>query len=218
MGYRYDDLAPGEIYHLYTRGVEQRNLFLDNNDYQRFTALLLHCLPKEKITSYSMNERAGRTPYLTKEGAGLVDLLCYCLMTNHVHLLIRENVEGGTSLYMRRVLTSYACYFNRQQRRSGSLFVHPFKAVLINGDDQLMHVSRYIHLNPFVAHLSKNIFSYRWSSLQDYVEPRASKATCHQSVIKAIMAPNTYKEFVQKEADYAQSLADLKHLLVDIAI
>ncbi len=214
MGYRYDDLAPGEVYHVFTRGVEKRKIFLDVLDRQRFLSLLTHCLPQGPNRSFSINKRYKQQNRLTAEGEGLVDLLCYCLMGNHIHLLIRENIEGGTSLYMRRLLTSYSCYFNVRRGRSGSLFIHPFKAVLVGQDEQLLHVGRYIHLNPYVARVVENVYDYAWSSLKEYTVG-GSDRTCHKSLVRSIMPARQYRSFIEDEADYARSIADVEHLLVD---
>ncbi len=215
MGYRYDDLAPGEIYHVYTRGIERRNVFLDRADRERFSDLLVHCLPRNQLRSYSIARRLKIKQEITKDGAGLIDLLSYCLMSNHIHLLIKENFDGGTSLYMHRLLTSYARYFNVRQDRSGSLFVNPFKAVLISGDDQLLHVSRYIHLNPFMARIVGDPLVYRWSSLKEYVEEQP-KFLCHYSLIKEMVPPQDYRDFIYDEAGYVRSLVETEHLLIDI--
>ena len=123
MAYRIDEFAPGEIYHIFNRGVEKRSIFLDNSDRLRFIELLTYSLAKENIQSYSTAKRLRRKIEPTEEGDGLVDLLCYCLMKNHFHLLIRENVEGGITAYMKRLLIGYSKYFNTKQQRSGSLFI-----------------------------------------------------------------------------------------------
>ena len=164
--------------------------------------------------SYSTARKLGRESELTKKRKGLVDILCYCLMDNHFHLLIRENIEKGTSVYMQRVLNSYAKFFNLSQRRSGPLFIRPFKAVLIDGDDYFLHVSRYIHLNPYVAHMIKNPLEYRWSSLLEYTQLTTRKS-CHTLLLRSMVNTEEYKEFVLDYADYARSLADTQHLLID---
>ncbi|MDP3997314.1 MAG: transposase [bacterium] len=216
MSYRYDELAPGEIYHVCTRGVEQKNIFRDNNDRERFIKLIIHCLAKDTTISFSTALKLNKDITLPTEKAGLVDLLCYCLMDNHVHLLVRENIEGGTSKYLLRLLTAYAKYFNMSEQRSGSLFVNPFHAVLIDGNEQLLHVSRYIHLNPYVAHITKNPLHYHWYSLPEYTQiNKQQEPTCHTSLIHSIIKPQDYLKFVCDEADYARSLGDIKHLLVD---
>ncbi|MBI4022474.1 MAG: transposase [Candidatus Andersenbacteria bacterium] len=216
MSYRYDELAPGEVYHICTRGVEQRIIFRHNEDRQRFIKLMIHCLARDETISFSTAQKLKHEVVLSEDGAGLVDLLCYCLMDNHVHMLVRENIGGGTSKYLLRLLTGYAKYFNMSEHRSGSLFVNPFRAVLVDGDEQLLHVSRYIHLNPYVSRVIDDPLGYRWSSLPEYLADRhATKATCHRSLLHSIIGARDYKKFVVNEAGYARSLGDIKHLLVD---
>lgn len=214
MAYRYDDLAPGEVYHVFTRGVDKQNIFRDDVDRKRWLGLLVHCLPVGVIQSYSLALRSKNEQKITESGVGLIDLMAYCLMNNHVHLLLKENHENGTSLYMQRLLNSYAKYFNVRHKRSGPLFTGRFKAVLVDEDDQLLHVSRYIHLNPYVAHMVKDPLGYQWSSLTDYVTEK-SKPTCHTGLISELMDPAEYQKFVTDEADYAQANHDAEHLLFD---
>ena len=99
-------------------------------------------------------------------------------------------------------------------KRSGPLFTGRFKAVLVDGDEQLLHVSRYIHLNPFVAHMINNLIVYPWSSLGEYVGTIKTN-TCHTKLISSMMDSNEYKAFVTDEADYARAVADAQHLLLD---
>ncbi len=153
-----------------------RDIFRHTSDRARFLALILHCLPQGSIPSYSRARKIKKEHQLTRPGEGLVDVLCYCLMSNHVHFLLRENVDNGISRYMQRLLNSYARYFNVSSQRSGSLFVNPFKAVLVVNDNQLLHVGRYIHLNPYVAHMVEDPFGYRWSSLSEYLSAKAGGA------------------------------------------
>lgn len=214
MVYRYDDLAPGEVYHICTHGVDKKNILRDKADYERCLALLKHCLPQGVIQSYSIAKRLKNEIELTPSGRGLVDILGYCLMNNHFHLLIRENIDDGTSLYMQRLLGSYAKYFNLRYKRSGPLFMGRFKAVLVNSDEQLLHVSRYIHLNPYVAHMVEDPLVYSWSSLGNYIGAIATKI-CHTELISKMMDSKAYLEFVKDEADYARATEDSKHLLLD---
>jgi len=232
MAYRYDDLAPGEVYHICSRGVDRRDILLDKADKERCLALFKHCLPPGIIRSYSIAKRLKDEIELTGSGSGLVDLLSYCLMDNHLHLLVKENIEGGTSLYMQRLLNSYAKYFNLRYKRSGPLFTSRFKAVLVDGDEQVLHVSRYIHLNPYVAHMVEDPLAYPWSSLGDYIGTTVKKTchaglisgmmnskdfkkTCHAGLISGMMNSKDFKSFVKDEADYARSIEDEKHLLLD---
>lgn len=214
MGYRTDWFAPGEVYHLYTRGVNRLNIFRSDTDRERCIELLKHCLPQGKITSFSVARRLKHELSLTTRGDGLVDLLAYCLMDNHVHLLVQENFENGTSQYMQRVLNAYASYFNRRYNRSGPLFTSRFKSVYVGNDEQLLHVSRYIHLNPYAAHMVDNPLDYSWSSLQYYVHLKKDP-DCHIELIHSMADCQKYTTFILDEADYARSIADAKHALID---
>ncbi len=176
--------------------------------------MMLHCLSREKVRSFSFALRFRQEFNLTMSSEGLVDILCYCLMSNHIHLLVKENVSSGTSRFMQKLLNGYAKYFNMNQQRTGSLFTNPFHAVLINGDEQLLHVSRYIHLNPYIAHMTDKVLSYRWSSLAEYIS-NSNEPTCHTNLIHSLLKPQEYKKFVVDEAEYARSIADIKHLLID---
>jgi putative transposase len=215
MGYRYDEFAPGEIFHVFTRGVENRKIFRDDKDRERFLKLMLYCLNQEKMPSFSYTLNTKQEFMLLPEGEGLADILGYCLMTNHIHLLLKENVEGGISRYMQKLLNGYAKYFNMSQQRTGSLFVNPFRAVLVDDDGQLLHVSRYIHLNPYVADMIKDVFNYRWSSLKEYVGNK-EKHLCHTTLIQSLMNPNEYRTFVNDEAGYVRSKGEMKHILIDM--
>jgi len=215
VGYRYEGFLPGEMYHVCSRGVEQRKIFLNDRDHLRFLSLLHHCLPVGPIQSYSVAKRLKRKSQNLKEGEGLVDVLVYCLMSNHFHLLVRENVEAGVTRYFQRLLNSYARYFNVKYRRSGSLFAGPFRAVAVDGDEYLLHVSRYIHLNPYVASMVHDPFSYRWSSLGEYTGDSAAGDYCHTAFITGLVSPADYKKFVADQADYAREIEGIKHLVLE---
>jgi len=214
MGYRLEEFAPGEIYHAWTRGVEKRRVFEGGGDKDRFISVMLHCLSRGQVMSYSAAKKLKIKPTKIKSGEGLVDLLAYCLMDNHIHWLVKENVEKGISVYFQRVLNSYAKHFNMREDRSGSLFLSPFKAVLVDGDEYFLHISRYIHLNPHAAHMVDNPFGYKWSSLSEYVDS-SKGGICHVDLVRSMMSVIEYRKFVVDEADYARSLAEVQHLLID---
>lgn len=211
MGYRKHSFTPGGVYHIYNRGVEKRDIFLSDSDRIRFRALLLHCLPVGRNPSYSLLKNPERQK---QRGKKLVDVLCYCLMPNHFHLLLKETEDKGVSTYMQRFMNSYVRYFNTKQQRSGPLFAGPFRSVPITGDDQLLHVSRYIHLNPYVASLSDDPFTYAWSSLNEYVSSPKYRF-CQIDLIKHMLKPAQHRKFITDYADYARELGDIKHLLHD---
>jgi len=138
--------APGEFYHVYNRGTEKRDIFIDSIDFDRFLTIL-----------YLANQTApadlklqGRTLYKVepRQGEVLVDLAAYCLMPNHLHLLIRERSDNGISKFMQKVTTGYTMYFNKRYERTGGLFQGTFKATHVDNDRYLRYLVSYIHLNP----------------------------------------------------------------------
>jgi len=128
----------GEYYHIYNRGVEKRKIFIAKSDYERFL-FLLYILNQEVSTQVRDLKKKKKTQKelfsLVREGKQLVSIGAYCLMPNHFHLLVREEVEGGVSKFMLKLQTAYSMYFNIKNDRSGSLFQGPFKAEHIGEDD-----------------------------------------------------------------------------------
>ena len=127
------------------RGIDKRDLFLTENDYKKY----LHYVESAKEKSE-------------------ISLLAYCLMTNHVHMLLKEgNEEVGDSI--RRIAVGYAQYHNRTHGRTGHLFQNRYQSEPVNDDSYLLVVSRYIHQNPLKAGLVKNTKDYQWSSYNQYL-------------------------------------------------
>lgn len=147
MSIRKKPFAVDEYYHLYSRGVEKRSIFLEENDYKHFVSLLFLCnsnksfvfrsIPKKDVENFSFD--CGEV--VTAIGA-------YCLMPNHFHILIRETMENGISKFMNKLLTSYSMYFNKKYKRTGTLFEGVFQASYVDKDEYLKYLFSYIHLNP----------------------------------------------------------------------
>ena len=157
--YRKTPFVENEHYHIYSRGVEKRKIFLNTKDYNRFVALL-----------YIMNQNASfrmdnflrenkndlKNIFKEKRERTLVSILGYCLMPNHFHLILHENTEGGISKFMAKLLTAYSMYFNTKYQRSGPLFTRPFRSEHIKNESQYMYIFSYVHLNPI------SIFDKKW--------------------------------------------------------
>ena len=139
----------GEYYHLFTRGVEKRKIFLETRDYERMLALL-YILNQEDHFHVSNFFNRGKTAseiYKIKKGKLLISILGYSLMPNHFHVVVREIKRGGISKFMSKVLTAYSMFFNKKYERSGPLFVRPFRSSHIGDDVYFRHIFSYIHLN-----------------------------------------------------------------------
>ena len=142
------DFSTGEFYHIYSRGIEHRNIFLDDRDYLRFTTLLYVANSATPIHISNFSKWKSFDFFQLPRGARLVDITAYCLMTNHFHLLIHDPNGGNISIFMKKLLTGYSMYFNKKYHRTGSLFEGAFKAQHVNADEYLKYLFAYIHLNP----------------------------------------------------------------------
>ena len=160
--YRKTPFAEGEHYHIYSRGVEKRKIFLNIKDYDRFMALLY-------IMNQDLSFRMDNFLQVHKNNLGeifkeerektLVSILGYCLMPNHFHLILHEHTEGGISKFMNKLLTAYSMYFNIKYERSGPLFNHPFRSEHINNESQYLYIFSYVHLNPL------SIIDKKWKEI-----------------------------------------------------
>ncbi|MBA4318432.1 MAG: hypothetical protein C0412_08530 [Flavobacterium sp.] len=142
--------APGEYYHIYNRGVDKRDIFMDKHDYERFLLLLNVCNSKLPIDvrRIDQDELCGGFASADDQSDKLVDIGVYCLMPNHFHILFREKNDNGISKFVQKLLTAYTMYFNNKYKRSGSLFQGVFQAKHANRDNYLKYLYSYIHLNP----------------------------------------------------------------------
>lgn len=133
------------FYHLYNRGVEKRQIFIDDEDYRTFLFNLKKCLLPPK----KWKKKPHWLPEIfLGELEKKINLIAYCLMPNHFHFLVKQKSEDGITKLISKVCTSYTMYFNKRNNRVGSLFQGVYKAVMLETDEQLLHLSRYIHLNP----------------------------------------------------------------------
>ncbi len=204
--------AEGEYYHIYNRGVEKRNIFLNGEDYKRF---ILGLIVFNNQGCFSNIRRIKLQKYnLEEDEKYFVEIVCYCLMPNHYHLVLCQKSEYGISKFMHRVGTGYAKYFNEKNKRNGVLFQGRFKAVHINSDEYLLHLSRYIHLNPLDL-LQKDwkekglknrksaieyLKNYEWSSLSYYLDfKKDALPSIDSSVITdQFSTPGAYSKFISE--------------------
>ncbi|MBI2330135.1 transposase [Candidatus Daviesbacteria bacterium] len=204
----------GQFYHIYNRGVEKRTIFEKQWDYSRLIKTIRYYQllgPKPKLSKFV----AGSVfkPDINKK---IVDIICYCLMPNHFHFLIKQLEDGGITEFISKLSNSYTKYYNVKYNRVGPLLQGEFKAVLIESDEQLIHVSRYIHLNPIASFLIKDLNEYRWSSYKEYIENNTNGICNKEDILNFFKSPKEYEKFVLDQVDYAQRLEIIKHQLMDI--
>lgn len=223
MPARLTPLVNEFYYHIYNRGVNRRQIFVNKHDYIhalniiKFYNYVDYPIRFSKFKLLSLDQRREIWGRLVNSQR-YVDIISYCLMPNHFHLLVKQNIDNGISKFMSNFQNSYTRYFNVKNDRTGHLLQGQFKAKKIDSDEQLLHVSRYIHLNPYSSAVVKdfdNLLSYKWSSLPEY-QDKESFNICNKDIIKTYFHKKAdYFEFVKDNADYQKSLEDVKHLTLE---
>ena len=222
MPYRNIPFVTNQVYHVFNRSIASQSIFIDRRDYKRILDLINYYrfkkpplrfshynrLPKEQKADYEKSFMINQNPML--------EILAYCIMPNHVHFLLRPKIDNSISDFMRNLQNGYSKYFNTKRERTGSLFQFMFKAVRIETDEQLVHVSRYIHLNPVTSYILKveNLEQYKWSSFKDYVFDMNSFVS-KEMILGRFKSPQKYKKFVFDQAEYQRELNKIKHLSLE---
>jgi putative transposase len=186
-------------YHLYNRGNNKQQIFIDSQDYFFFIRLLkIYLSPELKI-----NPRTGL--FRPENLSETVNLSCFCLMPNHYHLLVKQTDKNGITQLTQHVNSTYVMYFNKKYQKVGSLFEGKLKGVLIDSDTYLLHLSRYIHRNPINLLNSDPFDEYPYSSYPYYVGKKHASWIETKSILDYFYSPltikqtaqMTYKEFVE---------------------
>lgn len=205
---RDGEFAPGEYYHIYNRGIDKRIIFKSSYDYQRFI-MLLYVANNEKSIRLddvlNKNKKSFQEVFSIKRNKPLVSIGAWVLMPNHFHIILREEVEGGISKFMKKLGTGYSMFFNIKYQRTGGLFGGPFKSKHISEDLYLKHLFGYLHLNPLdikfcgweqlidkknPKELKDFLMKYLYSSYQDYI----AKDRPEQGILSKNNFPNYFEE------------------------
>jgi putative transposase len=211
--YRIREFEEQGYYHIFDRGIETKKVFLDNQDYQIFLYYLKVYLqdPKALLIKYPQLPLRLQAKNLTSQ----ISLIAYCLMPNHFHLLLQQLTKDGVSKFMKQLLNAYTFYFNKKYGRTGAIFEGRYKAARIQSDELLLHITRYIHLNPTVAKLIDNPKDYKWSSHKNYLLNSKDELVHTKTVLSFFRTINEYQKFVRNQINYAKELAKFKHLIID---
>lgn len=217
-------LATDEIYHVINRGVASQPTFTDKRNYQRFLDLMFYYQnldqPGKYSHFYSLSSDIKKQILddLRRRGEFLVDIICYCLMPNHFHLLLKQRVDNGISNFLSLLANSYTRYFNTKNERHGPLFQGKFKAIRIENNEQLLHVSRYIHLNPYSGYVIKildRLEQYPYSSFPEYLTKTQNNRCQNEIILDQFENHQAYRQFILNQADYQKELQNIKQLLLE---
>lgn len=215
MPTRKDPLITGCYYHIYNRAQHNLVPFSEQSCLIEFTKGIRYYTQYKPKTKLSMRDKVKRDiadDYKNR----LVDILAYCIMPNHYHLLLKQRQDNGISTYIRRLQNSFVHYYNTKHHQKGSLFQGNFQSSLITSQEHLIHVSRYIHLNPTSAKIVKDPFEYPYSSFSMFVNQQFSPPFIPDDLLGSHETPTSYVQFVRDNILYQQELQIIKHELLDV--
>lgn len=197
-------------YHIYNRGVEKRKIFQTERDYQRFLDNLRYYLHNQKIpfTKFQRLSERDKATYLkmnpeTPE-TRRVHLIAYCLIPNHFHLLLKGEQYDGVTTFVSDISNSHTRYFNLKHERVGRLLQGTFKSKEIAGEESLLQVTRYIHLNPVLSELTKRPEEYPYSSYKVWIGQKRPSLLSHGLIatwVEKVGGFEGYKRFVESKID-----------------
>lgn len=219
------------LYHIYNRGVEKRKIFLDKDDHFRFVHNLFEFndeasannLYYYRLPSYEVQ------PHKISKRKLIVEIIAFCLMPNHFHLLLRQTIDGGIVKFMQKLGTGYTMYFNKKYQRVGGLFQGRFKATLLEKQSHFLYLPHYIHLNPLDLKVPswknkkldnptkalKFLESYRWSSYLDHIGRKNFPSVISLNIFKKLYGtPNEYRDSLIEWLD-DMDFADLSEVAIE---
>lgn len=206
---RKHKFALGEYYHIYNRGTEKRNIFLDLSDIKRFKQSLIEfnkLNPIGSIYELQFQKLGSPTTKLLVKSQKLVSIIAYCLNPNHFHLILTPLVENGIEKYMHRI-GGYTRYFNEKNKRNGVLFQGRFKSKHIDSNEYLLHVSAYVNMNNR-NRLGSPTTKLSESSLEEFLI-KDKKGICDtQIILTQFKNPKEYKKFTLDSWEYTQQLRE----------
>jgi REP element-mobilizing transposase RayT len=167
-------------YHVFNRGCNREKIFTVESNY-----LFLIKRMKSLVPDYSLK------------------VIAYCLMPNHYHFLLYPQEDGIISRFIQRLFNSYTQAYNRQQKRSGTLFEGRAKSVLVDTDEYILHLCRYIHLNPVIAKLVSHPSDWPYSNFPEWIKEREGTLIDHEFVNRFFPTPKDYENFVLTEIDHS---------------
>ena len=195
--------AADNYYHVYNRGVNKQDIFLEPEDRFYFLGLLKRYLSSEPETDSHKRQFS--------KFDSQIELVAFCLMPNHFHMLFYLKQPEGLVHLMRSVMTSYTMYFNKKYHRTGGLYESVFLASRITNDGYLWHVSRYIHLNPM--DIGQSFREYPYSSINYFISAKQASWLHPEKLVQTNNEKEQYLEFVSDYKTMHQDMSLLKNIL-----
>ncbi len=206
------EFVNGEYYHIYNHGIDNRNVFMGDEDFKRFLKSikefnrvdLIGSLNDKRYKDFCHGDKTLSVESKdTLDTKCLVEIICYCLNSNHYHILLKQLMDKGIERFMHKLGVGYTNYFNNKYKRRGCLFEGTYKAKHIDTNEYLLWVSGHINGNSEI-HNIVNADRYKWSSYKDYFDNKSE--TCNMdTIINQFTSREEYKEFVNMVINESKS-------------
>ncbi len=181
---------PNNYYHAYNRGANKADIFRNDKDY-----VFLLKQVQDHLSEFD------------------VSVIAYCLMSNHYHFLLRQNGQARISDFMQAVFGVYSMSFNSAHKHSGTLFEGPFRAILVDKNEYLLHLCRYIHRNPMKAGMVVTPDQWHYSNYLEFIQKRNGVLVDRDFVRRNFGTPEAYEDFVMNYAPPEKTQKALRHYL-----
>lgn len=221
---REERLVNSEIYHIFNKSIADFKIFNSNRNFSRMKDMLKYYQMKDMPIRFSQFMELAKVKEssfvsqfnsVSQDKEKLVQIVAYCFMPTHFHLILKQLKERGISIFMSNIQNSYSRYFNIRHKRKGPLWEGRFKSVLVATDEQLLHLTRYVHLNPVTGYLVNNPQDWPASSYQEYLlKVDDNDRICNYDDILKI-EPSTYMKFVEDRTSYQRELAKIKSFIFE---
>ncbi len=189
--------ANGEHYHVFNRGNDGRIVFMDEWDAMRFLQSIEEfntIIPIGSIYENSFKKKKLKLGNPIPKLIPLVNIICYCLNPNHYHFILEQLVDRGIEKFMHRIGIGYTNFFNKKYKRNGSLFQGGYKAILIDSNEYLLHLSAYVNLNDKVHQLGNRIPKSSWA---EYTQPHGGGFCKKGIILDQFNSRDEYKKFAE---------------------
>lgn len=224
---RKEEFANGEFYHIFNRGVDKREIFSDSFDSKRFFQGMdeFNCIqPIGSIYENSFLKEKNKSKSDSKK---LVNFVCYCLNPNHYHFMLEQLADNGIEKFMHRLGVGYTKYFNSKHKRTGSLFQGNFKAVHVDSNEYLLHLSAYINLNYKVHQLELgNLVSKLGvpkSSFDEFIGKSKENFCKKEIILEQFKTPYEYEEYsygsleeiIKRRSEDADTTSEINNIFIE---
>jgi len=222
MARRKNFIATNEIYHLYNRSVANQPIFDTRYNIRHFINLTDFYRFQDTNIRYSHFNRLDKKSKVRFQDSlytspTRIEIYAFCIMNNHYHFLVKQLIDSGISKFVSQIQNGYAKHFNLKNKRFGAVFQSPFKAVRIESEEQFLHTSRYIHLNPLSSYVLKDyseLRDYPYSSFSDYISQKPRQFIEKEYLLGFFKDKNSLEKFTADQVDHQRNLEKIKHILL----